>query len=818
MTNLKKHLPLIVLGLAGLVIFVILAGNTFPYKAANLEIDKTEAIAIAREFLTQKGVKTQDYKIHASVGNNDYPYFYLQKRFGLEKFQYLVRDGANQGMSYFWNVLWFQAGPKGSEFHSYTVTVSNKGKIIGLLHDIPITTDFPTGRQAHLPQDQALEAARAFLTKQGIDLAGYEKDNFATRRYEKRSDHAFNWKKAMEQEAGKVSVRVVVRGDEVDRFTVTFGVPESDTTATNRMRNRMMAFNTVSFIFIFILCIIIQSMFLKKYHEGEVNIKSGVIVFFLIWLTLAVDAALNFRVNGSIASIGGMSFDAVSGVLFFLYVLVVYPFFSIMGFGAWSVSESLGREKFSRKFTAMDSLFRRKFSTVNAAGSILNGYLAGFLGLGFITLLIFASVHLAGGRIKLGGYDQLASFFPLAMMLLLAASSSLISELTFRLFANLMFYKYLKSKWGSIFASSVLWTLFAYSMWSFRIELHPVGYHLAVIYLCGVFLGYIFWRFDILTAIFAHFTIVGVSHALPLLTSPSRGIFYQGLGGLVLVFFPLLFVIRGFIKKEEFQFEADLVPAHIRRITQRARMSKELEIARQVQMKLLPAEPPHIEGFEMEGICIPANEVGGDYYDFIPMDESRLAVLIGDVSGKGVPAAIYMTLTKGIIHSQAEHELTFSPEQVLTRVNRSLYQMMDHKSFVTLFFGILDVKKRILSYSRAGHNPLLYFRRTDNKVIALKPSGIALGIEKGLLFNESITEETLKLEKDDVIVFYTDGFSEAMNSELHEYGEHRLMDTVQKHKKEPVKQIIERVVADVDAFTKGYPQHDDMTMVIVKVF
>jgi sigma-B regulation protein RsbU (phosphoserine phosphatase) len=262
--------------------------------------------------------------------------------------------------------------------------------------------------------------------------------------------------------------------------------------------------------------------------------------------------------------------------------------------------------------------------------------------------------------------------------------------------------------------------------------------------------------------------------------------------------------------------EPDLIPAHIRRITERVRMGKELEIARQVQQKLLPAHSPVIEGFEIDGTCIPANEVGGDYYDFIPIDDNRLGIVIGDVSGKGVPAAIYMTLTKGIIYSQVENRL--SPEEVLVKLNRSLYTMMDQKSFVTLFIGVLDVKNKTLRYSRAGHNPLLYFRCSDGCIISLKPGGIAVGLEKGKIFNHSIREEVLELQKGDVFVFYTDGFSEAMDKDLNEYGEPRLIEIIRKCKQKPVKEIIEMVVDDVKIFTRGYPQHDDMTIVIVKVF
>jgi sigma-B regulation protein RsbU (phosphoserine phosphatase) len=194
-----------------------------------------------------------------------------------------------------------------------------------------------------------------------------------------------------------------------------------------------------------------------------------------------------------------------------------------------------------------------------------------------------------------------------------------------------------------------------------------------------------------------------------------------------------------------------------------------------------------------------------------------MGIVIGDVSGKGVPAAIYMTLTKGIIQAQVENQARFSPQQVLVRTNHSLYNMMDHKSFVTMFFAVVDFEKKTLDFARAGHNPLLYFHRSDNQVITLKPQGIALGIEKGDIFAGIIKGGHVKLENGDLIVFYTDGFSEAMNKDLEEYGEERLCRIIQHNKQKPAQAIIDTVVRDVQEFVKGYPQHDDMTMVIVKV-
>jgi hypothetical protein len=819
---IKRSLPLLVLGAIGLLVFILLLDRFFPAGAANLKIGKSEAIAIAGNFMKQKGYDLNEYKVMAAVGYNFYAFQYLQERYGWDRTQEIFQKEDYNGLDFYWRVSWFKNLPKNSPYGQFNVLVSGTGNVIAFSYDFSPNMDWPEGRNADLPMEKALEITTAFLKMQGIDMTGYKKETFTTQKYEKRTDHLFSWVKELkfdgekEENSSKVNLGVVVRGDEVGRFNVTFGVPESEITAINRGRSRKTFSSFVSYIFAFIFCLLIQAVFLKKYHEGEVAVKTAVIVFLICWVSLALESALKFRINAAPAVIEELSYDMVALVIFLLFTIIVWPFFSIMGFGAWSVGESLGRERFNKIFTAVDSIFNRKFSTVNTANSLLNGYFAGFFILGVIALFITTAMTFFNVSIDIVDYGIASTLVPFLVPLLAAISSGFLSELVFRLFGNLLLYKYLKSKWGSIFVSAILWTIYAIAFWDVNISLSSMISEWIILYTCGLLLGYFFWKFDLLTVITANFTIVGVIQALPLVTSPAKSLCYPGIFSLLLLFLPVVFIVNGFIKKKEFLFEADLVPRHIKRITERARIAKELEIARQVQIKLLPGKPPEISGFEIEGICIPANEVGGDYYDFIPIDDTRLGIVIGDVSGKGVPAAIYMTLTKGIIHSQVEKQL--SPEQVLTRVNRSLYAMMDHRSFVTLFLGVFDVKNKTLSYSRAGHNPLLYFRRGDNRTVTLKPGGIALGIEKGQIFDRTIKEEHIELKSGDLIVFYTDGFSEAMNKNLEEYSEKRLIHVIQCWKDSSVKEIIEKVVTDVRGFTQGYPQHDDMTMVVVKVF
>lgn len=812
----KKNLALIVLGVTGLFAFILLLHNFFPYKAANLKIGESKAVEIASDFMKEKGYDLEGYKVMAVTECNNNAFFYLQKRHGWDKAQEIFQKENKKGLDFYWRIFWFKNLPRSSPYEQFRVFISAKGKVIAFAHDVPRDFDWPVGRQAHINRDKALEIAARFLKKENIDLKDYKKDMFTTQKFEKRTDHFFTWIKELGYEGGKVNLRVVIQGDEVGRYSMTFGLPESQSTAINRIRGNRAFENFASFIFAFIFCLVIQIIFLKKYHEGEVGVKTALIIFLVCWISLVVESSLKFRVNAFGNSFGQLSYDGIGLVTFILFSLIIWPFFSIMGFASWSVGESLGRERFNKKFTAVDSILNKKFFTLNTARSFFNGYFAGFLGLGIIAILTSTVLSLFNGKIDTINYRILSSTVPFLVPLLAAISYSLLSELVFRLFGNFFLYKYLKKKWISICISSIFWTVYAISFWGVRINLSPMYFEWIIWYITGLFFGYIFWKFDLLTVIAANFTIVGIMESLPLITSEAESLFYPGILSLILLFLPVIFIVIGFIKKKIFSFEADLIPEHIKRITERARMAKELEIARQVQMQLLPEKCPDIKGFDIDGVCIPANEVGGDYYDFIQIDGSKLGIIIGDVSGKGVPAAIYMTLTKGIIQSQVES--MFSPEQVLTKVNRSLYMMMDNKSFVTMFFAVIDIKNKTLDFSRAGHNPLLYFRHSDNQIISLKPEGIALGIEKGDIFDGIIKGGHIDLKKGDLIVFYTDGFSEAMNKDLEEYGEERLCKVIQNNKHRRVDEIINRVIGNVQNFVKGYPQHDDMTMVIVKVF
>ena len=247
----------------------------------------------------------------------------------------------------------------------------------------------------------------------------------------------------------------------------------------------------------------------------------------------------------------------------------------------------------------------------------------------------------------------------------------------------------------------------------------------------------------------------------------------------------------------------------------RERMAKELEIARTIQKSLLPAANPDIPGYSIAGVCLPAKEVGGDYYDFIQMPDNKLGIIIADVSGKGVPSAFYMTLTKGMIQSQMVY--TSSPKEVLVRINNLLYNTITDSFFVTMFFAVLDPASRAITCTRAGHNTAIHYKSESKTVRHIRPEGIGLGLERGTLFESTLQEETIQINTGDVILFYTDGFSEARNDTRTEYGERKLEELIRANSGDSPHALIEIITDDVSSFIAGSEQHDDMTMIALKV-
>ena len=252
---------------------------------------------------------------------------------------------------------------------------------------------------------------------------------------------------------------------------------------------------------------------------------------------------------------------------------------------------------------------------------------------------------------------------------------------------------------------------------------------------------------------------------------------------------------------------------------EKKRLEEELRIARQIQMSLLPRGPLDFPGLSITALCVPAREVGGDYYDFFPLGPRRLGVLIADVSGKGTSAALYMAELKGLVLSLSQ--IYQSPRQLLIEVNRIISDNLDTRSFITMTYAVIDLDACTMTFARAGHTPVVFLKDGDARgAQSLIPNGIVVGLripgahEK---FVELLEEQRIDLGRGDVIALYTDGITEAMDVRSDLFGDARLSRLVAEHGHLDAADLRERILREIEAFVGNADQHDDMTMILMKV-
>ena len=249
---------------------------------------------------------------------------------------------------------------------------------------------------------------------------------------------------------------------------------------------------------------------------------------------------------------------------------------------------------------------------------------------------------------------------------------------------------------------------------------------------------------------------------------------------------------------------------------EKERLEEELRIARQIQMSLLPVQGfATPSGVRIAALCLPAAEVGGDYYDLLPLSETRMGVLVADVSGKGTSAALYMAELKGLVLSLSR--IYDSPAKLLAEANRILTANMDSRSFVTMTYAVVDTAARRMRYARAGHNPLIHLQARTGRTRVLTPAGLGLGLDPGDRFEAILEEDEVPLEPGDFFLFFTDGLSEAMNPGAELFGEGRLRRILEESGSLTSEELKERILEEVRRFVGEADPHDDMTLVVLKV-
>ncbi|MFC1493457.1 PP2C family protein-serine/threonine phosphatase [candidate division KSB1 bacterium] len=483
----------------------------------------------------------------------------------------------------------------------------------------------------------------------------------------------------------------------------------------------------------------------------------------------------------------------------------------IMAF-AYGTGESITRESDREKLRSIDAIFQGNFFVREIGEAILKGIALAGGALIIIFALKWLFMYIPGTMIK--GVELINQSNPFSSFIEFISGNILIAiGISISLF--LIWGSYINGRIKSRWIKVLLLGLFVSITEWFEPGLGPRYYSFLMFIPLGILVSYVYFKEEYLTIFIWIVLFLFLSRVQEFsIISPSRDILFSSIA---YGFLGLLYVTGVVTRKYGVSTSKlrEYVPEYALRLAERERIHQELEIAKKVQMDLLPNSTPDYPYAEIETMCIPALEVGGDYFDFFPYDDKRLGLIIGDVSGKGVPAAFYMTLVKGILKTLVKSKQ--NPKDILCRLNQIFCENVPKNVFISAIYGVIDFEQRILTFSRAGHMPLILCRKKGGEFRQFTPKGMAIGLDNTIKFDSLLEEKSIQIEGGDMFLFFTDGISEANNISGEEFGEERLAEIIEKYSDSSPKKIIKKIYKEVTDFQGDASRHDDITAVAVKI-
>ena len=807
MEKLKNLLPFLVVLLVAAMVIVQLFPSDHPYGGIRLPLDAQAIEQHSREVLSSMGVSLDGMTSQPQFRFDESLFRQVEQKHGIEQSNELTRDKIPV---YHWDIRWgkssgsiLSASSQGDESKvSQTVAEIIRGEVFMRLGTAGQLMEFERKIADSIPlpnlsQTEARALAGIFLHRYA-DAAAMLPDTAqpsSAKRIEqkKRIDYEFIWDTKMPVMENPVHITISVAGNQVTVYKADADIPEE------------FKKSEVDFVWRLVLpifyCLAIIAMIVvafRRFRAFELGFRLAIFVGVAVAVVQAIGMYLTMRSDFGWEKLLGL----VLGPLFIGGALVP----------VWAVSESTVREVWKEKLITFDLLSKGHGFHSRVGGSVVRGIALGAGGLALYLLCPFIANKVTHVTASYAG-DSTIETFGAALSWLYVLGHGM-SSVAFKISIVIMFaVSFLRGRVSSPALLVVLGSLV--TAFASIGSLTPVWLAYLDLFLFGAVTVWAFYRYDALTAFMSLYTFNVLEETAGLLVVGNSA--YTLSGWLVIGVLGALVVggLASQLREREITDFDEIMPAFAKHISERQRLQQELEIARSVQMSFLPKANPKVVELDIASRCAPALEVGGDYYDFIDAGNKRLGVVVGDVSGKGTQAAFFMTLTKGFVRALAE--VSASPSAVLTRVNKLFYDNVERGVFISMVYGIFDIAERVLTIARAGHNPVIMRKTKADQVQVVNPMGLALGLDAGNTFAKSIQEVAIPFQSGDLFVFYTDGFPEAMNKTLEEFGEERLCQTVQKHAHRSAAEIMDGIFAEMKEFVGKAKQHDDMTIVVVKV-
>ena len=811
---------------AAICYFAVTYHSTYPEAALNEMISRKESLKIAEQLMQSGKVVTpafmDSFQLNDRIYANQKQIQYLQETFGLKEANRIM---TSEIPVYVWNFSWnkFEGGnvnlgrnekdeeerPDDRNTEDVRLFLDRTGQLTHYSCQLKYQDSVMVlrGDHAEFPKliptppvpdlfvvDSARRTAYEFLKNvANIDIDNFQENPFQANLKNNRPSFEFSFLSMNKSFNVSKQVKIRIENKKVSFFDVRYQLPTDFVLHKDR---RFAKFLDTIDVFIFLLFVVITAIyFFVRFKSGAFDFKLGVFFGSIVGITFGIMMALTAGIE--------------QWLIITLIIIFGGGWYFFMAAVSVSVSASVSHQVWPLKYQTFEALRRGRVWNQNFGISLLRGIFWSFIILGAGSLILQS----IPGTAFLLNQQSHQKFGSNTSLFLIGASvwTSIIYFHCFYLLALSGIRAKIKSVWFIYAVGIFIGFIYPYVF----NEASPIPTRIMLGAGLGALFTFLLLRYDFLTLI--------VAGMLTYIIQESTFLFYLGdmMQISILIFFyafVLVVALVGVFSRESGEDILEYVPEYVTEIENKKRMNREFEIARQIQSTLLCRSNPQSDVFEIASMCSPAYEAGGDYYDFINFadgDNHKVGVVIGDVSGKGVSAAFYMTLVKGIVQTQAGITPD-STKETLCRVNDVFYDQIDRGKFISMIYAIFDFNKKKMIMSRAGHNPVL-IKKTDTRPETHTPSGIAIGLSRGKAFSDSLEEIEVQFKPGDVFVFYTDGFSEAMNKRGEEYGEHRLSELIQKNGLVSAQAIVDTITKDVTTFVGSVPQHDDMTMIVVKI-
>jgi hypothetical protein len=622
-----------------------------------------------------------------------------------------------------------------------------------------------------------------------------------------RTDHLFRYRVKPGIPAGDVVFYLGVRyaGDEFAGWSLFEEYADGRSYRDDSRGGVAITFLRIGLTFALLIGLLV--VFLKKYHAGEVGVETGGVLFGVMLVLCLVADVLLATLMGYGTGIGSLDGRwttwATAG---FRFLFLDLPL-SLLVFVAWSVGESVARERWGARLASVDALLKRDAFNATVGSSILSGVAA--------APAIAAATLLAGLPLLLSGRAHPA--LGDGSIIVLGSSGGALTQVVFALLsaiagATVSLLCVLGSFWrkGRTAAGVVLAVAAGVFMMDFSSPLGPATAGVAASAGGVAAAMAVFLASDLLAAevaIFGAALISGLAPLLPGLSGPAR------VGPVLALLLPLVVLIAvgtaGLATRRRVEYTYDDLAPHVKRIVERERIKAEIDAANRIQAALLPKEDPDVTGATIASHYRAATEIGGDYFDFLPLPGGRLGLAVGDVSGHGLTSGIVMAMAKSALLVQVGYDA--SPCRVLEILNETVLRTAPRRTLMTFFFGVLDLAERRLLFSSAGHLDPYVFRAATGEVEELSAWGFPLGVRRRSPF----VEHEALFGPGDRLVLYSDGLIEALDDDGEPFGFTRFERLLARHGGAPSEEIRRALLDAVASFTRNRPPEDDQTLVVV---